>query len=98
LIQARQCSSSTDDAYSDEGQFATFAVSAQRYRQRPERSATMNSPKPPIADHSTAMPDVGSDRLVPKKDAPTGNRSDPPKRPPLEIKEIEDLEDDAKGG
>ena len=45
---------------------------------------------------STQQPDAGSDRAAPTQggdDAPPE-----PKRPPLTIKEIEELEDDAPGG
>ena len=45
-----------------------------------------------------AQPDVSSDRGVPAKVAEPGRAPEKPRRPPLEIKEIEELEDDAPGG
>ena len=45
---------------------------------------------------STQQPDVGSDRAAPTK-GDDGSRREP-KRPPMTIKEIEELEDDALGG
>ena len=45
---------------------------------------------------STQQPDVGSDRAAPSKGDDGAPRQ--PKRPPMTIKEIEELEDDAPGG
>jgi hypothetical protein len=45
---------------------------------------------------STQQPDVGTDRAAPTKGDDGGGRD--PKRPPMTIKEIEQLEDDAPGG
>jgi|SRR5687768_1824805 len=45
-----------------------------------------------------AMPDVGSDRIVPSTDAEPEGSLDRVKSAPLGIQQIEDLEDDAKGG
>ena len=45
-----------------------------------------------------AQPDVGTDRSAPGKDAGTGRAQQEPRRPPMEIKEIEQIEDDAPGG
>ena len=45
---------------------------------------------------STQQPDVGSDRAVPTKGDDDARRE--PKRAPMTIKEIEELEDDAPGG
>ena len=42
-------------------------------------------------DEETAEPDVSADRKTPRDDAKA-------RKPPLAIKEIEDLEDDAPGG
>jgi len=42
-------------------------------------------------DEETAEPDVNADRRTPRDDAKA-------RKPPLAIKEIEDLEDDAPGG
>ena len=44
---------------------------------------------------STQQPDVGSDRAAPTKG---DDARQEPKRPPMTIKEIEELEDDAPGG
>jgi hypothetical protein len=44
---------------------------------------------------STQPPDVGSDRAAPTKGDDVRRE---PKRPPMTIKEIEELEDDAPGG
>ena len=44
---------------------------------------------------SAQQPDVGSDRAAPTK-GDDGARE--PKRPPMTIKEIEEIEDDAPGG
>jgi hypothetical protein len=44
---------------------------------------------------STQQPDVGSDRAAPTKGDDARRE---PKRPPMTIKEIEELEDDAPGG
>jgi hypothetical protein len=41
-------------------------------------------------------PDVNADRLVPASDAPVPKGA--AKKPPLAIRDIENLEDDAKGG
>jgi hypothetical protein len=46
---------------------------------------------------STQQPDVGSDRAAPAKDD-DGSARPEPKRQPMTIKEIEELEDDAPGG
>ena len=46
---------------------------------------------------STQQPDVGSDRGAPTKGDDDGARPEP-KRAPMTIKEIEELEDDAPGG
>ena len=43
-----------------------------------------------------AQPDVGEDRSAPAKDPARANPAPP--KPPLEIKDIEQLEDDAPGG
>jgi len=45
---------------------------------------------------STQQPDVGSDRAAPTK-GDDGARPEQ-KRPPMTIKQIEELEDDAPGG
>ena len=45
---------------------------------------------------STQQPDVGSDRAAPGSGDDGARRA--PKRPPMTIKEIEELEDDAPGG
>jgi hypothetical protein len=53
-------------------------------------------PEEPDAD--IAEPDVDSDRRVPRQD-PSPDESPPkPRRPPLDIKQIEEIEDDAPGG
>lgn len=44
-----------------------------------------------------AEPDVGADREVPAHALP-GERGEQDRKPPLGIKQIEDLEDDALGG
>ena len=49
------------------------------------------------SDRAQPAPDVSSDR-VPAKDAEPGDSPDKNKTAPLEIREIENLEDDAKGG
>ena len=46
---------------------------------------------------STQQPDAGSDRASPTKGDDDGARREP-KRPPMTIKQIEELEDDAPGG
>ena len=46
---------------------------------------------------STQQPDAGSDRAAPAKGDDDGARREP-KRPPMTIKEIEELEDDSPGG
>lgn len=46
---------------------------------------------------STQQPDVGSDRAAPARGDEDGSRRQPG-RPPMTIKEIEELEDDAPGG
>jgi hypothetical protein len=46
----------------------------------------------------TQPPDVNADRLVPTSDAPMPKGADASKKPPLAIRDIENLEDDAKGG
>jgi hypothetical protein len=53
-----------------------------------ERRSTNESAGDP---EQTQPPDVNADRLVPKG-------SDPAQKPPLAIRDIENLEDDAKGG
>jgi hypothetical protein len=45
-----------------------------------------------------AQPDVSADRSVPAKDSSNGRARQQPPKPPLDIKEIENLEDDAPGG
>ena len=45
---------------------------------------------------STQQPDVGSDRAAPAQGGDGARRE--PKRAPMTIKEIEELEDDAPGG
>jgi hypothetical protein len=45
-----------------------------------------------------AQPDVGTDRSAPKTDESGDRPPREPRKPPLEIKEIEQLEDDAPGG
>ena len=45
-----------------------------------------------------AEPDVGADRAIPSAEAQTGRGAGPVRKAPLEIKEIENLEDDALGG
>lgn len=45
-----------------------------------------------------AEPDVGADRDAPAQQAVPGEGDEQAKKPPLEIKQIEDLEDDAMGG
>jgi hypothetical protein len=45
---------------------------------------------------STQQPDANSDRAAPTKGDDDARRE--PKRPPMTIKEIEELEDDAPGG
>jgi hypothetical protein len=47
---------------------------------------------------TNAQPDVSADRGVPPKDAAPERASEEPRSPPLGIKEIEELEDDAPGG
>ena len=44
-----------------------------------------------VTDEEAAEPDVNADRRTPRDDAKA-------RKPPLAIKEIEDLEDDAPGG
>ena len=53
----------------------------------------------PANDEKEAQqaPDVSSDRAPPADAKPQGNPN-AVKKPPLAIEEIEDLEDDAKGG
>ena len=48
-------------------------------------------------DKPQPAPDVSTDR-VPAPDDKRGDSVDKAKTPPLEIREIENLEDDAKGG
>jgi hypothetical protein len=45
-----------------------------------------------------AQPDVGADRHAPGKDVEVGGTRRDSSRPALNIKEIEQLEDDAPGG
>jgi hypothetical protein len=45
-----------------------------------------------------AEPDAGGDRDAPAQPAAPDRGEPQIKKPPLEIKQIEDLEDDAKGG
>jgi hypothetical protein len=45
-----------------------------------------------------AVPDAGGDRDAPASPAAPDQDKPQTKKPPLEIKEIEDLEDDAMGG
>jgi hypothetical protein len=56
----------------------------------------MSAPRPEDDEWQPA-PDVKSDR-VPAKDAERGDSREKNKTAPLEIQEIENLEDDAKGG
>jgi len=44
------------------------------------------------------QPDVSTDRVAPSTDAPPEGTPDRAKSAPLGIQQIEDLEDDAKGG
>jgi hypothetical protein len=60
-----------------------------------ERRSTSESAGDP---EQTQPPDVNADRLVPTSDAPMPKGSDASKKPPLAIRDIENLEDDAKGG
>jgi hypothetical protein len=60
-----------------------------------ERRSTNESAGDP---EQTQPPDVNADRLVPASDAPVPEGSDASKKPPLAIRDIENLEDDAKGG
>jgi hypothetical protein len=46
----------------------------------------------------TQPPDVNTDRLMPTSDAPAPEGPDATKKPPLTIGDIENIEDDAKGG
>ncbi len=46
---------------------------------------------------SVQPPDVNSDRVVPA-DAQRKGDAEPSRKPPLQIQEIETLEDDSKGG
>ena len=50
-----------------------------------------------LGDKPQPAPDVSSDR-VPAPNAESGDSRDKAKTAPLEIQEIENLEDDAKGG
>ncbi len=43
-------------------------------------------------------PEVGADRDAPGRQAAPGERDEKTRKPPLEIRQIEDLEDDAMGG
>lgn len=59
------------------------------------------APDPAIPDEDAdthAKPDVPSDRVVPSTDAEPEGCLDHVKSAPLGIQQIEDLEDDAKGG
>ena len=47
---------------------------------------------------TSAEPDVSSDRRVPPAESAPGERPTKARNPPLPIKQIEDLEDDAPGG
>jgi hypothetical protein len=60
-----------------------------------ERRSTSESAGDP---EQTQPPDVNADRLVPASDAPGKRGPDAAKKPPLAIRDIENLEDDAKGG
>jgi hypothetical protein len=53
--------------------------------------------RPDTQTESQQAPDASSDRAT-DKDANREGRQDRDKRAPLEIKEIENMEDDAKGG
>ena len=63
----------------------------------PTRPATKRNDSPASTD-SPAKPDVSSDRIVPSTDAEPEGSLDRVKSKPLGIEQIEDLEDDAKGG
>ena len=63
------------------------------------------NPEPKVFDESSdadgepaAQPDVGADRSTPVEDPGKGPARKEPPAPPLEIKEIEQIEDDAPGG
>jgi hypothetical protein len=64
----------------------------------------MNPDQKPTAETSdadgkpAAQPDVGSDRSAPAEEAERGRVRHEPRTPPMEIKEIEQIEDDAPGG
>lgn len=45
-----------------------------------------------------AQPDADADRSAPGKGRGTGDARQQPRRPPMEIREIEQIEDDAPGG
>lgn len=56
-----------------------------------------NEDERPGSEEAQPAPDVSSDR-VPAPEAEPGERLDKAKTRPLEIQDIENLEDDAKGG
>ena len=49
-------------------------------------------------DADTAQPEVDSDRRAPPGGGSTEQSPPKPRKPPLDIKQIEELEDDAPGG
>lgn len=51
-----------------------------------------------ILEASTPKPDASEDRSAPPDDATADRASTKPRKPSLDIKQIEELEDDAPGG
>ena len=47
---------------------------------------------------TTAQPDANTDRAAPSGDASADRAPDKNRKPPMTIKQIEELEDDAPGG
>lgn len=63
------------------------------------------NPEQKVRDHSSdadgepaAQPDADADRIAPVSDPGKNPARQEPPKPPLEIKEIEQIEDDAPGG
>jgi hypothetical protein len=57
----------------------------------------MQPERPETDVNAEPAPDASSDRMPQGEEDPQGRQSRP-KKPPLPIREIEKLEDDAKGG
>jgi hypothetical protein len=105
IFSPRQWALTTDNAYIDCGRCATSVSRGHAY------AAFQLFKEPTMAEKKSPLPrptgrnanagggaDADSDRDAPPPEQAPGEGDPRTQKPPLKIKEIEDLEDDAKGG